>query len=117
MIARWISVVCFAAVFSVSACVSDEANRYYGGQRFAAKPPEDVVVLREAPSQPYVVIADLQSRGDTVKSLQKKAADIGADAVIVSFLGGSFNPNDKWAGKDSQAGTYTRAIGVAIKYK
>lgn len=98
-------------------CVSDEANRYYGSDRYPPKSPDQVEVLHEAPARAYVVIADFQSRGDTPESLRRKAAKIGADAVIVSFLGGLYNPNDQWVGKDSESGTYTRSIGTAIKYR
>ena len=38
-----------------------------------------------------MVIADFQSRGENAKAMQKKAAKIGADAVIVVYLGGYYN--------------------------
>ena len=59
--------------------------------------------------------ADFQSRGERPEAVRKKAADIGADAVIIAILGGYYA--GEWAGSDKQANTYTRITGTAIKYK
>ena len=62
-------------------------------------------------------LADFQSRGESEKSVRKKAAKIGADAVIISTLGGFYHLSTQWAGEDSQSNTYTRICGTAIIYK
>ena len=49
--------------------------------------------------------------------MQKKAAQIGADAVIVVFLGGYYSLNDQWANYDSQNDSFSRITATAIKYK
>ena len=37
--------------------------------------------------------------------MQKKAAQIGADAVIVVFLGGYYSLNDQWVNYDAEERT------------
>lgn len=49
--------------------------------------------------------------------MQRKAAKIGADAVIVVFLGGFYSLNDRWANADSQRDSFSRITATAIKYK
>jgi hypothetical protein len=101
----------------LSACATDVANRYYAPTTYPPKQPVQVEVLRQAPTRPYEVIADFQSRGDSVKAVQKKAAMIGADAVIISTLGGYYELGEQWASNDAQSNTYTRICGTAIRYK
>jgi len=101
----------------VSSCASDIANRYYGNTRYPPKQPNQVEILRECPTRPYDVIADFQSRGETPEDMRRKAAEIGADAVIVATLGGLYSYGEEWAGSDSLSHTYTRITGTAIKYR
>ena len=100
-----------------SACATDVANRYYASTTYPPKDPEQVEVLRQTPSRPYEVIADFQSRGDSIKSVRNKAAKIGADAVIISTLGGYYERSEQWASNDAQWNTYSRICGTAIRYK
>ena len=101
----------------VFSCASDQASRYYGTAKYAPKDVDDVKILFEAPSRPYVVIADFQSRGESPEDMQRKAASIGADAVIVVKLGGYRSTSEQWADHDSYASSYTRITGTAIKYE
>jgi len=48
--------------------------------------------------------------------MRKKGAEIGADAVIVSLLGGNYSLNEQWADKDRYSQTYTRIAATAIKF-
>lgn len=98
-------------------CASDVANRYYGARKFAPRPPEQVAVLWQKPERPFVVIADFQSRGESANDLQKKAAEIGADAVIIAILGGYYSTSEQWAGDDRNSNSYSRIVGTAIKYE
>lgn len=98
-------------------CISDEANRYYLKEKLPAKNINEVEVLREEPQQPYIVIADFQARNASFKHMRKRAAEIGADAVIVVPAGGWYSRNEIWAGKDKQSNSYHRLIGTAIQYK
>ena len=98
-------------------CISDEANRYYLKYKLPAKEINEVEVLREAPQQAYIIIADFQARNATVKHMRKRAAEIGADAVIVVPAGGSYSENEIWADKDRYSNTYSRLIATAITYK
>jgi len=100
----------------LAGCAAGEANRYYLKEKLPAKNIKEVEVLKEAPTRPYIVIADFQAFA-TVKHLQKRAAEIGADAVIVTLTGGSYSQSEIWAGNDRYSNTYTRLIGTAIKYK
>jgi hypothetical protein len=101
----------------LAGCASDVANRYYASTNYPPKDPKEVAILRTAPSRPYEVIADFQSRGESPKSVAKKAAKIGADAVIIATLGGYYELGTQWASQDNQSHTYTRIVGTAIRYK
>lgn len=101
----------------LSGCVSsDQASRYYGQQRFPPRETDSVEVLRSPPAQSYDILADFQSRGESPRDMQRKAAEIGADAVIVVLGGGYRSRGDEWAG-ESSVGTYSRIMGTAIRYK
>jgi hypothetical protein len=98
-------------------CATDVANRYYGKMTYPPRQPSEVQILRARPERPFDVIADFQSRGETPEDMRRKAAQIGADAVIVSTLGGLYAVGEEWAGSDSYSNTYTRITGTAIKYR
>jgi hypothetical protein len=98
-------------------CAGDVANRYYGKMKYPPKEPGEVQILQERPARPYEVIADFQSRGETPEDMRRRAAQIGADAVIISRLGGLYSTGEEWAGSDSYRHTYSRITGTAIKYR
>ena len=97
-------------------CARDVANRYDGATRYPAKKPTDVLMLNSRPSQDFEVIADFQSRGETPEDLREKAAEIGADAVIVSMIGGHYDRSAQWASHGNN-GTYSHIVGTAIIFK
>jgi len=103
------------ASFSVG-CVYDEANRLYSKDTFPPKQIDEVKVLYEAPHESYIVIADFQARNASFEHMRKRAASIGADAVIVVPAGGSYARDEIWADKDRYSNSYTRLIATAIKY-
>ena len=99
-------------------CVSDVANRYYGSTTFPPRPVDEVEVLSAPPARPYDVIADFQSRGESSGSLRRKAAKIGADAVIVTPLGGNVPTANEWAGDKTHRALFNeRIVGTAVRYK
>lgn len=100
----------------LTGCVSDVANRYYVSEHYPPKPVEQVAVLHAEPARPYTLIADFQSRGDDDEGMRYKAADIGADAVIVTYIGGGHNGNAEWAGTSGD-NTASHTVGSAIRYK
>jgi hypothetical protein len=109
-----------------SGCVYDEANRCYLKEPLPSKQISEVQILREAPQKPYDVIADLQAGRtyfwffvwDTPPTyMQKRAAEVGADAVIVVSAGGDYSRSEVWAGKDRHSDSQSRMLGTAIKYK
>ena len=110
-------VIVFFLLLFLTSCATDVANRYYGNTTYPPKNPTNVEILRTKPTRDFIVLADFQSRGETAEDLRDKAAKIGADAVIVSFLGGDYSRDEEWAGKDRYRDTYNRIIGTAIKYK
>jgi hypothetical protein len=101
----------------ITACATDVANRYYGTVKYKPKDPKEVEILWEKPNRDFFVIADFQSRRESPEAIRNKAAQIGADAVIVSILGGYYSYGEEWAGSDRYKGTYSRITGTAIKYK
>jgi len=113
---RFIAFFVFICLFLVG-CATDEANRYYLKEKLPAKNIKEVEVLWEAPSRSYVIIADFQAYNVSVRYMQKRAAEIGADAVIVTPAGGWYSQSEIWAGKDDYSRSYTRLIGTAIQYK
>lgn len=110
---------CFLCLTLLVACScnSDVANRYYSATRYPAKASNEIELLSTEPARPYEVIADFQSRSDSPESLRRKAAKIGADAVIVTTLGGRYSSSEKWADQQGDRTLYTRIVGTAIKYK
>jgi adenine/guanine phosphoribosyltransferase-like PRPP-binding protein len=100
----------------IAGCATDVANRYYVSEHYDPKDPKEVELLWQRPNRDFVVIADFQSRGESPEAMRKRAAKIGADAVIIAILGGYY-AQEEWAGQDSQRNTYTRITGTAIKYK
>lgn len=100
----------------LSGCAQDVANRYYSSQRYGSRPAKEVELLFRAPSRTFTVIADLQSRNESPSGMKRRAAKIGADAIIVSPIGGLYRLNEEWAGTDSMSHSYSRLIGSAIKY-
>lgn len=111
-----VMLVC-AALVLVTSCASDVANRYYGSQHYPQRPVSEVQLLSHEPSQPYIVIADFQARGKSPKDLRADAAKIGADAVIITLLGGDYSTSEEWAGHDRYSDTYDHIVGTAIKYR
>jgi len=106
----------FFVALLLAGCVTDVANRYYASEKYPPKRPDQVELLWRNPQRPYTVIADFQARGESPEGMRKWAAKIGADAVIISILGGFYDRNTVWAGDDKQANTYSRITGTAIKY-
>lgn len=100
----------------VAGCASDIANRYYSDVKYPSRSYKEVEVFTNTPTRPYVVIADLQGRGESPLDLRKQAAQIGADAIIITHIGGAYNSGDQWAGQDSESRTYTHIVGTALKY-
>ena len=114
-----LNVSLFVVICLLCSCAADEANRYYLSAHYPPKNVKDVEVLSSNPLRPFEVIADFQSRGESTEAIRKKAAKIGADAVIVTTLGGYYANNNAWVGdeRSSKENTYSRIVGTAIKYK
>ena len=100
-----------------ASCASDVANRYYGSVKYPPKPVDQVLLLDHAPDRPYTVIADLQSRGESPEDMRRKAAKLGADAVIVTTLGDyAYSQSEEWAQNKNANVAYTRIVGTAVRF-
>lgn len=111
-------VLFIALLLTVTACVNDTAHRYYGDKKYPVKQADEVTIYHSKPSEPFIVIADFQSRGESEEAFRKLAADIGADAIIVSNIGGYYSKDEQWASKDRyQDKSRSRIIASAIKFK
>ena len=104
-------------VFVLAGCATDVANRYYAAGKYPPKPPEHVQILHRNPTRPFEVIADFQSKFESPEAVRDKAAQIGADAVIISTPGGRYLTTDSWASNDSLASSGSRICGTVIVYK
>ncbi len=98
-------------------CATDVANRYYATESYPPKSAEEVDVYFNRPNKDFEVIAEFQSRGESTNSLRKKAAKVGADAIIIQNLGGYASLSSNWAGDDPHSNSHSRRVGIAIKYK
>jgi hypothetical protein len=105
------------SILFLTACASDVANRYYMDEVYPAKNVDEVVILQAKPDRPFVVIADFQSRGESAGDLRRKAAEIGADAVIVVEVGGSYSRGEEWAHTDKYKDRdHSHILGTAIRF-
>jgi len=98
------------------ACASDQASRYFLSEKLAPRSVEQVVLLNAAPARRYEIIAEFQARGSSPETMRKKAAEVGADAVIVVLAGGYRATSSEWASDATYSSYYTRIIGTAIRY-
>jgi hypothetical protein len=117
MSSKWYFILVMFSCLFLSGCATDVAGRYYANEKYPTKKTSEVEVLRAEPSRPYETIAEFQANNASFNYMRKRAAKIGADAVIVVPAGGWYSQNEVWAGNDSHSNSYTRLIGVAIRYK
>lgn len=103
-------------VVTCMGCAYDVANRYYLSEKLSPKPPELVTVLKEAPDRPYEVIADFQARRESVDGMRERAAEVGADAVLVTQFGGWYTSREEWAGEDRYLDSGSRITATAIRF-
>lgn len=97
-------------------CATDQAHRYYLDKKLAPKPVNQVEILWAPPANRYILIADYQSRGERPADMQKRAADDGADAVIVTLIGG-FVSLSKENLEPDRFQQFSRITGSAIVYE
>ena len=112
-----VSAITLMSILFLTACASDIANRYYLDEFYPAKNISEVEILKAKPDRPFVVMADFQSRGESAGDLRRKAAEIGADAVIVVEVGGSYSRGEEWAHTDKYKNKdHSHILGTAIKF-
>lgn len=104
-------------MFIFTGCATDQAHRYYLTEKLPSKSLEQVEILWAPPSRPYILVADYQSRGESAADMQKRAAADGADAVVVTLIGGSFVYITQDRPNPNPVSTFSRITGSAIIYK
>lgn len=106
-----------SATLTGMGCAHDEAARYYLETKFPARPIEEVELFRAPPKRAYIVMADFQARNTSANQMRARAAEIGADGVIVTLLGGYADQEQVWATDDKYSTTYSRITATAIRFK
>ena len=111
------SLVLHSALIILWGCATDEAGRYYPVEKYPARPAAEVEVLTKAPQRDYIVIADIQAYNVSPEHMQRRAGEIGGDAVILVRGGGSYSNNEVWASADRYGTSYKRLLATVIKFK
>ncbi|HXI70124.1 MAG TPA: hypothetical protein VNN22_07180 [Verrucomicrobiae bacterium] len=118
-----------AALLLMTGCntVSISSNQFIGGPIYAPTNPASVEILRTPPSRPHVRLGEVTAEpsSDSVSvqqieaALQKAAAKMGANAVVIVYdrtqVTGAFI-NGPWYGRSIQETRGRVIIGVAIRY-
>ena len=110
----------FGLIFTialVAGCASDEAARYYASEKYPARPVSEVEIFTKKPEREFIVIADIQAFNASPEHMQRRAAEIGGDAVILVRGGGNYSQNEVWASEDRYATSYQRLLATVIKFK
>ena len=127
---RWlISCAALTGLLAVTGCntVSTSSRQYPGGPTYPPTDPLQVQILRAAPTRPHVQLGQVQAEpsSDSVgaakieQALQKAAAKMGADAVVIvadrTQAMGAIVTGPLWA-RSVDTITGRVIIGVAIHY-
>jgi hypothetical protein len=124
-----ISLGALIGLMAVTGCqsVSISSRQYLGGPNFAPTDPLQVQILRTAPTRPHVQLGQVTAEpaSDSVpkqeieQALQKAAAKMGADAVVIvadrTQIMGTVVSGPLWA-RSVDTITGRVIVGVAIHY-
>jgi hypothetical protein len=127
-----ILVFAMLAAALVSGCTTWGSKTPMGPNRYAPTSFQQVRILWNEPTEPYEEVglvsvlggaAFITQETDMLRKLQKSAADLGADAVIVmregatrNFAAGGGGGSGGW-GFGASSLEYPRNLGRAIKYR
>ena len=107
--------------------VSTSSHQFLGGPTYPPTDPAQVQILRTEPTQPHVQLGQVQaepssssvSNAEIEQALQKVAAKMGADAVVVvqdtTQVTGAYVTGPLWARSVTRVSGRV-IVGVAIKY-
>ena len=124
-----LSLAALAGLMAVTGCntVSTTSHQYLGGPTYPPTDPATIQILRVAPTRPHVQLGQVQAEpsSDSVpnlqieQALQKKAARMGANAVVIvadrTQVMGAVVSGPLWARSvDNITGRVI--VGVAIRY-
>jgi hypothetical protein len=124
-----ISCTALAGLMAVTGCqtISISSHQYLGGPTYPPTDPLQVQILRTAPTRPHVQLGQVQAEpsSDSVptqqieQSLQKAAAKMGANAVVIvadrTQIMGAVVSGPLWA-RSVQNISGRVIVGVAIHY-
>jgi hypothetical protein len=124
-----ISLVAAAGLVAATGCktVSIDSHQYLGVATFAPSDPAQVQILREEPTRPHVKLGEVRAQPSSSsvsnqqieQALQKAAARMGANAVIVvadhSEVVGAFVTGAYWSRTVNPISGRV-IVGVAIRY-
>ena len=127
---NWVlSLAALAGLMAVTGCntVSTTSHQYLGGATYPPTDPATIQILRVEPTRPNVQLGQIQAEpsSDSVpnlqieQALQKKAAKMGANAVVIvadrtQVMGAVVN-GPLWA-RSVDTITGRVIVGVAIRY-
>jgi hypothetical protein len=118
-----------ALLLTVTGCntVSTSSHQFLGGATYPPSDPALIQILRTEPKRPHVQLGQVQAQPSSSsvgnqeieQALQKVAAKMGADAVVVvqdtTQVTGAYVSGPLWARSVTQV-TGRVIVGVAIKY-
>ncbi len=127
---RYVTIIAgVAALCVLTGCktVSVSSHQYLGGTTYPPSDPAQVQILRTEPTRPHVRLGQVQAQPSSSsvpnaqieQALQKAAAKMGADAVVVvqdtTQVTGAYVSGPLWARSVNQV-TGRVIVGIAIKY-
>jgi len=107
--------------FSIEeAAAAEEAGIDTMKVRFDPKNPDLAIAIRKAAPSTFMAFSCpliAAATKDEAVRIGYKAMEIGADAVIVSHIGGVYSRSEEWASKDRYQGEFhDHILGTAIKF-
>ena len=107
--------------------VSVSSHQYLGGQTYAPTDPDQVEILRVAPTKPHVQLGQVQAepssenvdKATIEQALKKAAAKMGANAVVIvvdrTQVVGAMVSGPLWA-RSIDTVSDRVIVGIAIRY-
>ncbi len=126
----FISFVALTGLMAVTGCktVSTSAHQYLGVSTYPPTEPAQVEILRAAPARPHVQLGEVRAQPSSSsvsnleieQALQKSAAQMGANAVVItadrSEITGATLTGPAWS-RTMTSFTGRVVTGVAIRFE
>ena len=111
------------AILTLSGFLAGCATPAHSVRVFEDYPPRsdfaNVEVIRTLPERDYIVVAEFETRGNSLNALRKQAAKYGADAVFVANYSNYFSETSVELRNNSKSGISlgSESLCTAIKYR